>query len=167
MREDKPQPRPEAFVADRSNEITTYFATIGLIISLLAFSLSVTTPWVAGYLSPPQAAISLEDMAVETALNIKDKLILGLKGKEYKAPPPPPKEATLMDAYPLVIILASLAGIFLGAWGLIKKENLRIAVGAMVMGVGAIVAFYMLVFAAILVLVLLVGSVLGTIGIDI
>ncbi len=146
-------------------EEKTYFAMIGLIISLMAFSLSVTSPWLTELIAPPPQE-TLEDIAVETALDIKDKLIKGLKGEEYKSPPIETK-TSLADILPLIIILIALAGTALGTIGFVKKESARTSITAIALGITAIMAIYFLMIAAILLFILLIGAILSAIDLPV
>ncbi len=141
------------------------FAVMGLVIALLAFSLSVTTPWILNEFAPP--APTLEDVAVEKALSIKEKLINAIKVVE-KAEAVPPKENPKhwTDYWSLIIILIALGGIVNGVLGFVKSDNRWIGGTAIGFGILAIVAQYMLIALAVIILILLVGTILSSLGID-
>lgn len=142
------------------------FGLIALTLSLLALSMSVTSPWILEHISPPSSTQSLEDLAVEKALSIKDKLVKGLKGEDYKDPPPEVKAKHWSDYWPLIIIVTAMLGIILGIIGFVRHESKRLTLSAVCIGVGAIIAIYALIFMAVFLLFFLVGIILDSMGLN-
>ncbi|MAI61947.1 MAG: hypothetical protein CBB87_05555 [Micavibrio sp. TMED27] len=174
MRDDDSQALSNAYENsdDTKKVITISFAVIGMFISLFSFSLSAAFPWIHEHFTPPPPPITetLENAAVKMVGNIKDKVVKGIKGEEYKTPakpPPPPEKFNPVDILPIIIIITALIGIMFGCIGLARNEDGRIVAAAMTLGVTSIAALYMLVIAAVLILILLVGVILNSIGLDI
>ena len=136
------------------------FALIGLAFSLFAFSLSATTPWILDAVSPPQTE-SLEDLAVEKAISIKDKFVKGLKGEEFREQQvDEPKHWS--DYWFLIVIGLSTVAVIFSAIGFVRKEQDRMSVLGLIIGVLAIVAQYALIFATIFIVIALISAVLNT-----
>ena len=136
------------------------FALIGFAFSLFAFSLSVTTPWILDAVSPPQTE-SLEDLAVEKAISIKDKFVKGLKGEEFREQQvDEPKHWS--DYWFLIVIGLSTVAVIFSAIGFVRKEQDRMSVLGLIIGVLAIVAQYALIFATIFIVIALISAVLNT-----
>ncbi len=141
------------------------FALIGLIIALIAFSMSVTTPWLLSHFSPPSPPI--EDLAIEKALSIKEKITAAMTGAEKPETKPPAKNPVhWTDYWSLIVILVALGGIINGAVGLIKHHNRWIGGTAIGFGIGAIMAQYMIIALAAVIFILFVGVILNSLGLD-
>lgn len=150
---------------EQSQEATSnHIALVGVIISLFAMTLSVTTPWILTEISPP--ASLLEDVAIEKALTIKDKLIAAAKGEEYKTvlPPAAPKHWT--DYWSLIVIGISMGGVILGTVGFVTAKSRRVGGAAIGFGLAAIVAQYALIALAVFILIFFIGTILGSLGLD-
>lgn len=140
------------------------FAMIGLFIALFALALSVATPWIIDYFSPP--APTIEDVVIEKAVGIKDKLILALKGEEYKDAAPKVTITHWTDYWPLVVILIAFGGIFNGCLGMIRAETRIIGGTAIFIGMSAIIAQYAWIALGILLVTLLIIGILSAMGVS-
>ncbi|MCX4186309.1 hypothetical protein [Methylophaga sp. OBS4] len=137
---------------------TLSFSGIGL--GAIALLLAILHFW-AGPFSP-QA--SIEQTVAEKAISIKQATIAALKSEEAA----PSTQSRLMDLDQVAsIATATLGGlaIIFGVIGFAKKEPLRVAGGAAVLG-GSAIAFQFAVMAlGAIVLAILVAAVLSQIGI--
>lgn len=150
---------------DKAEEDTVnHFAVIGLVISLLALSLSVTTPWILTELSPP--APLLEDVAIEKAMSIKDKIIAAAKGEEYKTVQSPIAPKHWTDYWSLIVISISVCGVILGTVGFVAAKDRWLGGTAIGFGLVAIVAQYAIIALAVFILIFFIGTILNSIGLD-
>tara|TARA_R110002072_G_scaffold257109_1_gene415873 strand:- start:82 stop:561 length:480 start_codon:yes stop_codon:yes gene_type:complete len=140
------------------------FAIIGLFIALFALALSVSTPWILDHFAPP--APTIEDVAIEKAVGIKDKLILALKGEEYKDSAPKIEITHWTDYWSLIVILIAFGGVFNGSLGMIRAETRIVGGTAIFIGMAAIIAQYAWIALGVLVLTLLVIGILSAMGVS-
>lgn len=151
------------------------FAMVGLLIALFAFCLSVTTPWILDEFAPPPPTI--EDIAVEKVVNIKDKLLLSfglgeaevVNGAEEEVSEKAPKKSEAKhwtDYWSLIVILIALGGIINGTLGLMRKDTQMMASMAIFFGISAIIAQYMMIMFMVLVVILLVVGILSALGVS-
>lgn len=132
---------------------------IGIGLGAIALLMAIVHFW-AGPFSPQP---SLEQTVAEKAVSIKQATIAALKGIEA----PPPKSRAI-DTDQIIstgtAILGSFAIIF-GVIGYAKKEPIRVAGGAAVLGGSAIAFQFAVVALGVMVIVILVAVVLSQIGI--
>lgn len=151
------------------------FAMVGLLIALFAFCLSVTTPWILDEFAPSPPTI--EDIAVEKVINIKDKLLLsfgfgdveqvGSAEKDVSEKAPEKEEAKhWTDYWSLIVILIALGGIINGALGFMRKDTRMMGGLAIFFGISAIIAQYMMIMFMVLVVILLVVGILSALGVS-
>lgn len=137
------------------------FGFIGIAIGSLALLLTLVHFW-AGPFSPQP---TLEKTVAEKAVAIKKATIAALKGEEQQVP----VRQSSMDTDKMVSLATAVLGglaIILGVFGYAKKEPLRVAGGAAVLG-GSAIAFQFAVLAlGAIVLAILIAAVLSQIGID-
>lgn len=129
--------------------------TVGIAIGALALLLALFH----FYAGPFSAQPDLEQTIAEKAVAIRDATVAALKGKEI----PNKSWTSKWDADKLIDVITALFGglaIVLGICGYARKESLRFAGGAAVLGAGAIafqfaaIALGAIVFAIILAIVL-------------
>lgn len=140
------------------------FAAIGLFLSILAFTLSVTTPWVYEKFAPP--SISIEDIAIEKVLSIKDKLIAKVTGKTISVKDVIEAPEHWTDHWFIIVISISLGGIICAMVGLLQRENNAVIIAASLFGLSAIVMQYTLLALGLIILCILIAGILGTFGIS-
>jgi hypothetical protein len=136
------------------------FSFIGIGLGSIALLLAIVHFW-AGPFSPQP---TLEQTVAEKAVAIKQATIAALKGKEA----PAPTTRSSMDTDQILSIVTALFGglaIILGVFGYAKKEPMRVAGGAAVLGGGAIAFHFAVVALGAIVLAILVAAVLSQIGI--
>jgi hypothetical protein len=132
----------------------------GIAIGSVALLLAIIHFW-AGPFSPQP---TLEEAVASKAVAIKDATIAKLKGKEYQ----PEATPNQMDTDNLLNIFTGTLGgiaIILGVLGFAKKEPLRVAGGAAVLGGGAIAFQFAALALGSIVFAILIMAVLSQIGI--
>lgn len=137
------------------------FALCGLIISLMAFSLAATYPWILDTFAPKND-ISIEEAATEMAFKIKDHITAKITGAEVK--PDTPKETDVIshwtDHLILTIIISGLIGAICGIIAYVRHEHKRMSLMAALMGFAAIITAYAWIVFAVVIFLILVGMVL-------
>ena len=142
------------------NEQSSKISFTGIAIGAMALLLAVVHFW-AGPFSPQP---TLEQTVAEKAVSIKEATLAALKGKD----PIPPAERGSMDTDQVVSLATAVLGglaIILGVIGFAKKEPLRVAGGAAVLGGGAIAFQFAVLALGAIVLAILVAAVLSQFGI--
>lgn len=138
----------------------TTLSFIGIGIGSIALLLALVHFW-AGPFSPQP---TLEQTVAEKAVAIKKATIAALKGE--KSPAPEQVKSRDLDEI-LSIVTAVLGGlaIILGVIGYAKKEPMRVAGGAAILG-GSAIAFQFLALAlGAIIIAILIVAVLGNLGI--
>jgi hypothetical protein len=136
---------------------TLSFLGIGL--GAIALMLAIVHFW-AGPFSPQP---TLEQTVAEKAVSIKQATLAALKGEEAPAPQTRP-----IDTDQVISIATAMLGglaIILGVIGYAKKEPMRVAGGAAVLGGSAIAFQFAVIALGAIVLAILVAAVLSQIGI--
>ena len=136
----------------------------GLAIGFIALVAAVMSPWILDSISPPTKTI--DEVAVDVAVNIKDRLVAKAKGQEFVAKAKDDKTPSLRRWYPPITIGIGLLGMCLGIVGFTRHENTRVSASAVTVGLAAIVFQYFLLLAAAIILILLIGVILNALGID-
>jgi hypothetical protein len=134
---------------------------IGIGVGAIALLLALVHFW-AGPFSPQP---SLEQAVAEKAVSIKKATMAALKGEE--APPPTTRE---IDTDEIISISTAVLGglaIILGVIGFAKKESIRAAGGAAVLGGGAIAFQFAAIALGAIVFAILVAAVLSQLDIGI
>lgn len=133
----------------------------GLVIALLALAAAALSPWAVDALEPERKPI--DQVAVEVAGRIKDRLAAKAKGQEYVAPAEP-QGVDWSKWYMASVIGAGVLAICIGVVGLVAHHDGRLNSATIAVGASAIVFQYALIIAAALLLILLIGLVLSAIG---
>jgi len=135
---------------------------IGIGIGAMALLIALVHFW-AGPFSPQP---SIEQVVADKVVAIKKATIAALKGEETVLPE---REGAMNADKVLSIATATLGGlaIILGVVGFAKKEPMRVAGGAAVLGGSAIAFQFAILALAAIVTAILVAAVLSQLGIDI
>lgn len=136
----------------------------GLAIGFIGLFAAVMSPWILDSISPPSKTI--DEVAVDVAVNIKDRLVAKAKGQEFVAKAKDDKTPSLRRWYPPITIGLGLLGMCLGIVGFIRHEGTRMSASAVTVGLAAIVFQYFLLLAGAIILILLIGLILTALGID-
>ena len=118
------------------------------------------------YAGPFSPQPTLEDAIAEKAVAIRDATVAALKGEQRE------KKSVLadMDADKAVQLGTALLGgiaIILAVIGFAKKESIRAAGGAAILGSGAIAFQFLTIALGAIICAILIAAVLSQIGIDI
>ena len=139
----------------------TRMGIFGLVIALLALAAAALSPWAVEALEPVKKPI--DQVAVEVAGQIKDRLTAKVTGREYVAP----VAATGVNwskIYTASVVGGGVLAICIGVVGLVAHHNGRLNSATIAVGASAILFQYALMIAAALLLILLVGVILSAIG---
>ena len=135
----------------------------GLAVALVALVAAVISPWVLDALQPE--AKPIDEVAVDFAVRIKERLAAKIKGKEF-IPPPEEKRFNWDKWYPAGTVTCGVIAICLGVVGFVRHEDIRLNGATVTVGLSAILFQYFLMLASILILILLIGFVLSALGIN-
>lgn len=155
----------EAMVAAQpvSRRITP-FGIAGLVIALVALTAAALSPWAVDALEPESKPV--DQVAVEVAGRIKDRLAAKIKGQEYVAPVEP-KGIDWSKWYAASVIGAGVLAVCIGVVGLVAHHDGRLNCASIAVGASAIVLQYAIMIAAALLLMLLIGLILSVLGVEI
>jgi len=142
--------------AQRKNwlgSIATFFGCLAVIAAVLP-------TWVLPLVAPPEP---VDKVVVDTAQNIKDRLIAKAAGKEYKEP------VRKTDWYQLLAVVAVTLGVgalVFSAISFVSHEPWRFAVAGAALGAGAILFQFSLMVAIALIGILFVAVILNALGVS-
>ncbi|MCS7465757.1 hypothetical protein NZK35_03590 [Stieleria sp. ICT_E10.1] len=139
-------------------------AGVGLVLAICGLVAAVLSPWILDAIEPERKP--MDEVAVEFATKVKDRLIAKAKKQEYVPPVDADEGFDVAKWYPAGTIALGLCGICCGVGGFCKHEDLRIAGSSVAVGLSAIFFQYFLLLAATILFILLVGIVLSAMGID-
>ncbi len=148
----------EAVNQEETQKQQQVFALIGVVLAILAFSMAVTSPWLQDALNPSTATI--EDVVVEKALTIKEKLAAGLKGEDYKSIQGE-DYSHWSDHLPLIAIVIGTFAIICGVVAFLRKEDSKMSGMAIALGASAIVAQYIIMAVAAILFLYLLYIIIG------
>ncbi len=144
-----------------TTETGSKFSFIGISIGAIALLMALLH-FFAGPFSPQP---TLEETVAEKAVAIRDATISALKGEQ--------REKKLVEAEfnidkVMRVSVALLGGvaIILGVLGFAKKESFQSAIGAAILGGGAIAFQFLTIALGVIVLAILIAAVIDQIGID-
>ena len=140
-------------------EQTSKFSYTGILVGAIAFLLVLVHFW-AGPFSPQPA---LEQTVAEKAVAIRNATIAALKGEKVEKK----VERSEIDIDNALDIAGAVMGgiaIILGVLGYARKEPLRVAGGAAVLGAGAIAFQFAVIALGAIILAILIAAVLSQLG---
>ena len=141
----------------------TLFGITGLVIALVALAAAVLSPWAVDVLEPE--AKPIDEVAIDAAMRIKDRVAAKLKGEEF-IPPPEEKRFEWAKWYPASTVACGAVAICFGVVGFVRRDDVRFNGATVAVGLSAIVFQYFLLIAAALILLLLIGLVLSALGVS-
>lgn len=144
---------------------SAFWSSAGLVIAFLALTLAVLSPWITDALTPERERKPIDEVAVEVATKIKDRLVAKAKGEEFVAEPAVDTSIDIGKWYPPSVIGIGLFAACLGVVGFTRHESNRVSASAVAVGLAAIVFQYFLLLAAAIILILLIGFILSALGI--
>ena len=134
-------------------------AIVGLVLGLIALAAAALSPWAVELLEP--AARPVDEVAVDVAGRIRDRVKAKMRGEQYVAPPAKPAGFQWSKWYPAMVVAAGIGAACIGIVGFARERDARLNGTTIAVG-GAAVAFqYMILLAGALLLLLLVGLVLS------
>ena len=131
------------------------FGVAGLVTGAFALVMALLPIWVLPILIPPKP---IEQVVVDSAQDIKQRLIEKVTGKVSEK-----QQANKVNWYSVCAVIAITLGastLILAAVGFARHESSRILVAAALLGVGAIVAQFLILVLAVVVFLVLVALVL-------
>ena len=136
----------------------TRVGVAGLVIALLALAAAALSPWAVDALEPERKPI--DEVAVEVAGRIKDRLAAKAKGKEY-VPPAEVRRVNRAKWYSGGVVGAGVLAVCIGVVGLVARHDGRLNSATVAVGASAVAFQYVLMLAAALLVILLVGLILS------
>jgi hypothetical protein len=135
-----------------------WFGWPGLVVSLIALAVAASSPWLGELLDPPPPPV--EEVVADIAVRIKDRMAAKLKGE---TPPlaPRPRAFRWSESLPGIAVGFGVLGLSLGIIGLVRREDLRLSLSAIVVGVAAVVFIWAMMIAGAILFLLLFGWVLS------
>ena len=143
------QPAPRKF---------TRVGILVLVIALAALAAAALSPWAVGALEPEKKPI--DQVAVEVAGRIKNRVTAKARGEQYVAPAEP-RRTDWSKWYSFGVVVAGVLAVCIGVVGLVARHDGRLNFATVAVGASAVVLQYALLIAAALLLILLVGLVLS------
>lgn len=138
------------------------FGFIGIGAGSIALMLALLHFW-AGPFSPQP---TLEQVVADKAVSIRDATVAALRGESAPEPERVSRERNMDDVARIATAFLGGLAVILAVVGIARKEPVRVAGGAAVLGVGAIAFQFAVVALGVFVIVTLVSVVLGEIGFD-
>ncbi len=139
-------------------------SVVGLNFAIFGLIAAILSPWILDAIAPERKP--MDQVAVEFATKVKDRLIAKAKKQEYVPPVQPDEGFDIAKWYPAGTITLGLCGICLGVGGFCRQENVRISASSVAVGLAAIIFQYFLLLAATILFFLLIGIILSALGID-
>ncbi len=149
-----------ALPAAATKRPATRVGVAGLVIGLLALAAAVLSPWAVRALEPRPP---VDELAVDLAGRIKDRLAAKAKGQPYVAPAEPRRFGS-GDWYIVGVLALGTIAVGVGVVGLAFGHDVRLNAVAVAVGAAAIVFQYALLLAAAVLIILLVGFILMKAG---
>ena len=134
---------------------------VGLALALIALAAAVLSPWAIDAIDPQSKPI--DEVAADVVGRFQDRLIAKAKGEEYVAPAEP-QDTNWCKWYSAGVVGVGLLAVCIGVIGLVCHHDGRLNSATIAVGASAIVFQYALMIAAAVLLILLVGLVLSTVG---
>ena len=129
----------------------------GLVIALLALTAAALSPWAVEALQPEPRPI--DEVAVEMAGRIKDRLAAKATGKQY-VPAVEPHRTDWSRWYTASVVGAGVLTVCIGVIGLVLQHDTRLNAATVAVGAAAVIFQYALIIAAAVLVILLVGLLL-------
>jgi hypothetical protein len=131
---------------------------VGNIVGLLALAAAVLPLWVLPAVFPPKP---LEQVLVETAQRVKDRLVARAKGAEYSVTQTQDPAEIWYRVASIVAVSLGLAAVALAVISFLRQEARRFAGTAAALGIGAIAFQFIVLALCAIAALMLVSIVLG------
>ena len=140
----------------------SHVAMIALVLGIFVFTMSVTTPWIMDIFDPAYN----KQTTVEAAKSAITSEITGeISGQDMAESSRDVRKSIMNSVWTLFVIGGSVLTLALGLIAFIRREDTRMAAMAMAFGFLAIFAQYMMVFAGILLVLIILYLVLASFGV--
>jgi len=136
-----------------------WFGFIGTLLGSLGMLAAATPVWILPVLQPPEP---IAKVVVDSAKEIKDRLLAKAQGKEYQEPRRP---ADLYQIFPAVAVTLGVLALACAGVSTLQREPRRFAVVSATLGAAAIVFQFSLLVVGVLLIALVVAAVLGELGV--
>lgn len=149
----EPEEMPEIVEERRSSQL----GIIALVMSILCFSLSAITPWAMDVFAP------VNDVAAEGSVVDVD-FWTGILSSGF-APDLSAPHSKMHSVWTLIVMLGSIVALCVGVVAFVKREDTRISGLAMSFAFLSIFMQYMMVFAGVVVILIMLYLVLASFGV--
>lgn len=140
---------------------TRTISLIGVVFGLLALGAALLHFW----LGPLERTPPLDEVVAEQALKIKARVLAKLTGAASQEPPEPRTRS--LDAWIDVLTVSfGFVAIACGVIAFIRREDKRATASAVLLGLGAIGFQFLALALGVIVLVILIGAVLSSLGLS-
>jgi len=143
----------------KGEAVKNKFGTLGILVGGIALILALVHFWAGPFASQP----TLETTVAEKAASIRQAAIHALQGKPVKKEAKKPKFDADQITHIITAILGGLACVF-AAISFSQQESIRAVGGAVALGAGAIAFQFIAMYAMALLVVILVATVLASLG---
>jgi len=150
---------------------------LGLVFGIVAFLLAALSPWAVAAFADQQPRAPAEpeeevDLVKEVAQAVKRKLRDKLRGEkeeeegigleiEIGDPPDEPREINWTTAIPIGV---GAIGVCLGVGGFVRSEDPRLSMAASGLSLAAMILQYFLIITAVILAILVLGTIAGALG---
>lgn len=155
------QPQGSQSGALSQNRKITRVGILGLALGLVSLAAAALTPWIIDLLEPEEPPS--DEVVVDIAIRLKERMTAKLKGEEF-VPAPPSEGSNLVKAYSGGVVVGGLIAIGIGVAGLVLQHDRRLNTAAIAVGGSAIVFQYVLLLAAVIIAVLLIGLIVSALS---
>jgi len=140
----------------------TRLGIAGLVIGMLAMVGAFTSPWIVDLLEPEPRPI--EEVAADAAVRIKERITSKLKG-EADAPAAARDDGRNWSSIVSVTVIgAGVLAACIGVVGFVRRDDIRLSGATISLGVAAAVFQFVLLLAAAILVILLIGIILAALG---
>lgn len=150
----EPEEMPETPAEPRSREL----ALIALVMGLFCFSLSAITPWAMDVFAPVTDTAAAENGTVDV------DFWTGVISSGF-APDAHTPHTKLHSIWTMIVMLGSIMALCVGVIAFVKREDTRMAGLAMSFAFLSIFMQYMLLFAGVLIVLIMLYLVLASFGV--
>ncbi|MAE51877.1 MAG: hypothetical protein CMH27_08700 [Micavibrio sp.] len=151
----EPEERPE--IAEELS--SSYLALVALALGMVAFTLSAVTPWAVGAFDPAQPVMAGAAENTADVVTWWESILTKGFAPEHN------QSSRFHNMWTLVVMLGSVLALVLGVSAFVRREDTRMSVLAMGFGFLGIFMQYMMVFAGVLLILIMLYLVFASFGI--
>jgi len=151
----QPEELPEIVEENQSSHL----ALVALVLGMIVFTLSAVTPWAMDVFDPAPAPVaSVVEKTAETINWWESVLNTGFAPATHEP-------SRFHSAWTLIVMLGAVAALGLGVTAFVRREDTRMSVLAIAFGFLGIFMQYMMVFAGVLLVLIMLYLVLASFGV--